>query len=122
MTGVSKIPLQLFQSAPTRSYPPCQLYNQFHILTILPKIKAPLEGGQRLYSKNATPQGRFLIQRRIWIVYYIKIRFKGTVYLYQYTASLKIVYRPLKYDRFKYSPSTFFKSHQPDPPSRYWPP
>ena len=85
---------------------------------MLPKIKALLEGGQRLYPKNYTDQGRVLIQRRIWIGCQIKIRFKGTGYLYQYIASITTVHRPLKDDRgFKYSPSTFVKSHQPNPPS-----
>ena len=44
-----------------------------------------------------------------------KICFKGTGNLYQYTAYLITVHRPLKYDRgFKALPSTFIKSHQPD--------
>ena len=43
--------------------PQFYLYNQFQLLIVLPKIKALLEGGQRLYSKNATSQGRVLIQR-----------------------------------------------------------
>ena len=42
---------------------------QFKILIVLPEIKALLEGGQRLYSKNATSQGRVLIQKRNWIPY-----------------------------------------------------
>ena len=89
----------------------------------MPKIKALLKGGQQLYSKNATAQGRVLIQRRIWIPYQIKICFKGTGNLYQYTASLTIIHRLLKYDwGFKAFLSTFVKSHQPDTPSRSWPP
>ena len=57
-----------------------------------------------------------------WVPNQIKLRFKGTGYLHQYTASLKTFHRPLKYDQgFKYLPSIFVKSHQPDPPSRSWP-
>ena len=90
---------------------------------MLPKIKALIEGGQRLYSKNATAQRRVLIQGRIWIPYQIKLCFKGTGNLYQYIASITTVHRPLKYDQdFKAFLSTFSKSRQPDPPSRSWPP
>ena len=31
---------------------------------MLPEIKMPFDGGQRLYSNNATAQGLFLIQIR----------------------------------------------------------
>ena len=90
---------------------------------MLPEIKALIEGGQRLYSKNATAQGRVLIQRWTWIPYYIKLRFKVTGHLYQYIASLTTTHRPLKYDRgFKAFHSPFFKSLQPDPPSGSWTP
>ena len=44
--------------------PTCQLYNQFQLLIVLPKIKALREGSQQLYYKNATSQVLFLIQRR----------------------------------------------------------
>ena len=79
----------------------------------MPKIKALLEGGQRRYYQNATAQKRVLIQRLIWIPYYIKLRYKGTENLYQYIASLTTVHITLKDDwGFKASPSTFFKSYQ----------
>ena len=48
--------------------PPCYLYNQFQFLIVPPKIKVLLGGGQRLYSKNSTSQGRVLIKRRTWII------------------------------------------------------
>ena len=66
---------------------------------MLLKTKALLEGGQQLYPKNSTAQGRVLIQRLTWILYFIKNCFKGTSDLYQYIASLTTVHRPLKYDR-----------------------
>ena len=44
-------------------YLPCELNNRFKLLIIFPKIKALLEGGQHLYTKNATAQGRFFILR-----------------------------------------------------------
>ena len=79
------------------------------------KIKALLELGQRLYSKNATSQVLVLIQIRAWIPYQIKIRFKGTGDLYQYISFLTTVHRILKDDRgFKDFPSAFIKSHHSD--------
>ena len=88
-----------------------------------PKIKALLERGQKLYYKNATAQGRVSIQRRTWIPYYIKLRFKGTGDLYQYIASITTVHITLKYERgFKAFSLNFVKSNQPNTPSRSCPP
>ena len=79
------------------------------------KMKALLEGGQLLYSKNAQSQGKGSIQIRIWILYQIKLLLKGTGNVYQYIFSLTTVYRPLKDDwGFKHFPSTNFISHQPN--------
>ena len=48
---------------------------------------------------------------------------KGIGDLCQYVAFPKTVHRTLKDDRvLKAFPSTFVKSHQPNPPSRSWPP
>ena len=90
---------------------------------MLPKNYVLLEGGQRLYPKNSTAQGRVLIQRRTWIPYYIKLRFKGTSDLYQYIASITTVHITLKYERgFKALSLNFVKSNQPNTPSRSCPP
>ena len=68
---------------------------QFKLLIVLPEIKVLLEGGQRFFSKNATAQGQVLILKRTWILYQIKISFKGTSDFHYYIASLKTVHRPL---------------------------
>ena len=47
---------------------PFRLQNKFKLLIMIPKIKAPLEEGQKLYTKNTTAQGLFLIQR--WYGYH----------------------------------------------------
>ena len=43
---------------------PCWLFDQFKLLIMLPKIKALLEGGQQVYTENATSQGLIFIQRQ----------------------------------------------------------
>ena len=79
---------------------------------MLPKIKVLLEGGQQLYTKNATSQGRFLIHVRDG--YRTRLDFITIllVSFYQYIAYIKTSHYPLKDDQyFKHITSTFLKSH-----------
>ena len=91
---------------------PCKLQNQIKLLIFIPKIKALLEGGQQLYTKNATSQGLVIIQRRNGYLTRDKLVTLVPVDSYRYIEYLETIHLPLKGDRsFKAITSTFVTFH-----------
>ena len=110
-----------FRSSKTReqlkwktSFLPCLLQNYINLIILMPKFKAIIEGGQRLYTKNSTDQGIVYIQ--IWIGYRTRDNLVTwlPVDFYRYRAYLTTTHWPLKVHRYFNATTSNFVTQHPN--------